>query len=292
VWERLAESSAGRRYLSLPEGPLKRLLRPLVRRRLLKGAGFDRCRQLIVGSAPAGESLLRGYHELGIELHNAYGLSEAPLVTLNRLGRNRLGTVGEALPETEIRIAEDGEVLVRGPQVTAGYYNPEDGTPLRDGWLLTGDLGHMTAAGSLVILGRKKELIATSYGKKISPQRVEALLREVPGIDEVMLVGESRPFPAALLWVKDNGHGPASMEAIDRAVRRLNDRLSHAEQVKRWAVLANDLTVEGGDLTANLKLRRQAVSGRLQPVLSALYGAGDAPGAVLHLGRAGTGDAP
>ena len=174
----------------------------------MRRAGLDRCAQLLVGSAACGEGLLRGFHELGIEVHNAYGLTEAPLVTLNRLGANRIGTVGEPLPETEVRIAEDGEVLVRGPQVTAGYFDEPDASPFRDGWLATGDLGRFTDEGGLVIVGRKKELIKTAYGKYAHPAEVEALLKEIPGVAEAMLVGEGKPFCVALMWVGDARRAP------------------------------------------------------------------------------------
>jgi len=285
VWEGLAKNRLGRLYLGLREGLAKRLLRPLLRRSLLRKAGFDRCVQLMVGSAPAGENLLRAFHELGIEIHNAYGLTEAPLVTINRLGANRLGTVGEPLPATQVRIAEDEEVLVKGPQVTAGYFKEAE-SPVRDGWLFTGDLGHLINEGSLVLHGRKKELIKTSYGKYIQLAKVEALLREIPGVAEAMLVGEERPYCVALLWVTDDHCDQAPAEATGRAILQVNTHLSHPEQVKRWAILANDLSVEGGDLTANLKLKRQAVARRFQGVLDALYGGESLPENVLHLGQA------
>ncbi len=121
VWEGLGDSPIGRRYQQMREGPLRRALRPAVRRTVLRRAGLDRCAQLLAGSAPIDDQLLTSFRELGVEIHNAYGLTESPLVALNRLGRNRIGTVGEPLPQTQIRIAGDGEVLVRGPQVTAGY---------------------------------------------------------------------------------------------------------------------------------------------------------------------------
>ncbi|MGE5139464.1 MAG: AMP-binding protein, partial [Rudaea sp.] len=286
VWERFQAGRMGRFYLGLNENVIKRALRPFVRRSLLRKAGFDGCAQLMVGSAPSGEGLLRAYHELGVEVHNAYGLTEAPLVTLNRLGANRIGTVGKPLPRTQIRIADDGEVLVRGPQVTAGYFNEGEATPFRDGWLATGDLGEFTGEGNLVILGRKKELIKTAYAKYVHPAKIESRLKEIPGIVEAMLVGEGKPFCAALIWVADE-HGEADRaEGIDGAVRTVNEQLSHPEQVKRWAILRNDLSVEQGDLTANLKLKRQVVSRRLQPVISALYdGAGSCEN-VLHVGAA------
>ena len=174
--------------------------------------------QLAVGSAVASEKLLLNFRELGIEIHNAYGLTEAPLVTLNRAGANHIGTVGTPLPRTEVRIAEDGEVLVRGPQVTAGYFEADAPSPVQDGWLHTGDLGRLTADGYLVLEGRKKELFKTSYGKYVQPAKIEALLRDIPGIAETMLVGEGRPYCVALLWIIDPDDAP-SEAAIARPWR-------------------------------------------------------------------------
>jgi long-chain acyl-CoA synthetase len=271
IWQGLEAGRVGRSYLALHAGRLRSALRPLVRRGLLRRAGLDRCGQLIVGSAPADESLLRAFRELGVELHDAYGLTEAPLVTLNRSGRNRIGTVGEPLPETEIQIAPDGEVMVRGPQVTTGYHEPGLAPPVRDGWLLTGDLGHLDGDGRLIIEGRKKELIATSYGKKVFPARIEALLRELPGVTEAMVVGERRPYCAAILW---SAGGPLDEVALEAGMEAVNARLSHPEQIRRWVVLPNDLSIDRGDLTANLKLRRTAIAERLGDAIAALY-AGD-----------------
>ena len=144
-------------------------------------------------------------------------------------------------------------MLVRGPQVTSGYFEQELEPPVRDGWLQTGDLGDLTADGRLVIRGRKKELLATSYGKKIFPAKVEALLRTMPGVGEAMLVGEGRPYCAAILWSSDVD---ATERGLPAGIAAVNARLSHPEQVRRWIVLPNDLSIERGDLTANLKLRR------------------------------------
>jgi long-chain acyl-CoA synthetase len=252
---------------------------------------LDRCAQLISGSAPCSEDLLQNFRELGIEIHNAYGMTEAPLVTLNRLGANRLGTVGEPLPQTEIRLAEDGEVLVHGPQVMVGYFDEVAGgettQPFQDGWLLTGDLGCFSPEGSLVLKGRKKELFKTSYGKYVQPAKIESLLREIPGVAEAMLVGEERPYCVALLWVQSKVLDTESAQLIDRLVGKVNHDLSHPEQIKRWAVLANDLSVEAGDLTANLKLRRQVVARRLEDVLEGLYDGISPSQAALHIGEAG-----
>jgi long-chain acyl-CoA synthetase len=277
VWERFAEQPAGRLYLGLPAGGLRGALRPLARRAVLRRAGLDRCDQLLVGSAPCPDRLLGGFHELGVEIHNAYGLTEAPLVTLNRRGSNRLGTVGRPLPATEVRLAPDGEILVRGPQVGRGE-GPEDSL-LPGGWLATGDLGELRPDGRLVIRGRKKEILVTAYGKNIHPARIEALLRQIPGMAEVMLVGEGRPSLCALLWLKNGSASPCALESVDRAVRQLNQGLSHPEQVRRWAVLAESPSIDSGELTGNLKLRRQVVLARRAGVVEMLYGGSDRRGA-------------
>jgi len=284
VWEAFAGGGLGRLYLKLQGRPLGRVLRRAVRWALLRKAGWDRCAQLMVGSAPVAESLLRGYHDLGIEVHNAYGLTEAPLVALNRLGANRLGTVGQPLPETEVRLAEDGELWVRGPQVTAGYFRAE--SPCQGGWLRTGDLGRLADDGSLAIIGRKKELIKTSYGKYVHPAKVETLLKEIPGVAEALLTGEGKPYCTALLWTRSNSHDAPSPEEIDRAIEQVNGRLSHPEQVKGWAILPGSLSVEGGHLTPNLKLKRQVVAQQFAAILDALYRGESGLGGALHIGRA------
>jgi long-chain acyl-CoA synthetase len=282
VWERFQASGAGRLYAAV-SGPAGRrralgtIVRPILRRALLRKAGLDRCAQLLVGSAPCSPSLLEHFHELGIELHNAFGLTEAPLVTMNRLGANRLGTVGAPLPNTEVRIADDAEVLVRGPQVSA---------PAADGWLHTGDLGAITPEGNLMIIGRKKEILITSYGKNIHPAKIEGMLREIPGLADAMVLGDRRPSLCALLWLTGGSTTPEALLAIDRAVHGINDNLAHPEQVKRWAMLAEHPAIESGELTGNLKIRRQVVLNRRAPVVEMLYADNErvqVPG-VLHVG--------
>ena len=286
LWQSLLSTRAGSRYARSPPGAGRRLRARLLGKPLLRRAGLDRCAQLIVGSAPCSERLIRDLRELGIEIHNAYGLTEAPLVTLNRLGQNRIGSVGRPLPETEVTTGEDGEVLVRGPQVTTGYFEKGAPQPFRDGWLLTGDIGRLDGDGFLFIEGRKGELIATAYGKKVWPANVEERLRGLPGVAEAMLAGECRPYCVALLWVKGD-LSPERAAALDRAVETVNSGLAHPEQLKRWAVLAYDLAIESGELTANLKLRRQEVIRRRQDVLATLYGEAEKPASVLHIGVSG-----
>ena len=178
----------------------------------------------------------------------------------------------------------DGEVLVRGPQVTAGYFR--DASPCHEGWLYTGDLGYLTERDALVIAGRKKELIKTSYGKYVQPGKVETLLKEIPGIAEAMLAGEGRPYCTALLWTRGNGGGQPLTEAIDRAIPEVNARLSHPEQVKQWVILPGSPTIEDGQLTANLKLKRHVVAQQFAGLLDALYRGESLPKTSLHVGQA------
>ncbi|HEY3421467.1 MAG TPA: AMP-binding protein [Methanomassiliicoccales archaeon] len=280
MWDTLLANPRAKRYLEGAGGISGLIMAPIIRRRALRSAGLDRCAYLISGSGRMSTDILTGLHKLDIEVHNAYGLTEAPLVTINYPGRNRFGTVGEPLPSTEVKIAADGEVLVKGPQVTCGYLGDVE-QPFRDGHLLTGDIGHLTPEGGLVLEGRKKELIKTSYGKFVNPLNAETRLRDLPGVFEAMIVGEGRPYCSALVWPEKG----VTLE-IDALVGGMNTDLSHPEQVKAWAVLSNDLSVEGGELTANMKLRRSRVMERFAPVIEAIYSGSTVPGEAIHIGRA------
>ena len=286
LWEGALQSPLVRRFVGSRLGRGSRIARPLLRWMILRKAGLYRCAQLVVGSAPSRVEVLAGLQELGIGVHDAYGLTEAPLVTMNRLGRNRLGTVGEPLPSTEVRLTRDGEVLVRGPQVTPGYVREGPESALVDGWLATGDLGRLDEAGYLVIEGRKKDLLVTSYGKNILPERVESLLRQIPGVQDALLVADGEPCCVALCWMNGAVADSARAAEIDRAVAQVNARLSHSEQVRAWAVLPYDLSIETGELTANLKLRRDRVLRRRAALVEALYGRAELPAGGVHVGRA------
>ncbi len=278
VWNELAANSVGKLYISTENDSLKKILRPVLKSTILKRAGLDRCDQLIVGSAPVSLKLLTDFRELGIEIHNAYGLTEAPLITLNRLGKNDLTTVGEPLPETEVTIADDGEILVKGPQVAAEY----DG---RDSDILhTGDLGELTEDGYLRIVGRKKEILINSYGKNINMQRVETLLGDIPGISEALIIGEKRPYCVALLWPEEDEPAPDE-ETLKEAVLAVNEELNHPEQVKRYAVMSSPLKIATGELTPNLKLRRNNIEEIHQDTIEGLYAPEAVPaGSVLYIG--------
>ncbi len=285
VWEGLEKNRLGRFYVHRKRGIFKRLLARMLRRSILKRAGLDRCAQLIVGSASSNEWLLQNFRELGIEIYDAYGLTEAPLVTINRLGRNRIGTVGEPLPQTEIRIGEDDEIMIRGPQVTVGYFDKTLKPPLKDGWLMTGDIGKITAEGSLIILGRKKEVLKTAYGKCIYSCKIEGMLKEIKGVSEALLVGESKPYCGALLWVQKDKWSSESAKQIDAAIEEMNKNLSNPEKIKRWVLLQNNLSIENGDLTPNLKLKRNVAAEKNAELIGALYG-GAKPKEDIHVGAA------
>ena len=283
VWEALERNSFGRFYLKTKSHLVKGMLRKTIRNLTLKKAGLNKCAQLIAGSASSDDSLLENYRALGVEIYNAYGMTEAPLVTLNRLGRNRIGTVGEPMPFTQLKTAEDGEIMVKGPQVTVGYFDRTIEPPFKDGWLMTGDTGKITEEGSLVIFGRKKELIKTSYGKCIYSGKIEGMIRELPEVTESMLVGESKPYCSAIAWVDKKHYNQTTLSAIDQAMEEMNKHLSNPEKIKRWAILPNNLSIENGELTPNLKLKRTVVSEKYTKIIDSLY-TGVAPEGEVHIG--------
>ncbi len=285
IWEALGKNPFGRFYIRTKSHLMKRVLRRTLKNLTLKRAGLNRCAQLIAGSASCDEGLLQNYRELGVEIHNAYGLTEAPLVTINRLGKNRIGTVGEPMPFTEIKLAEDGEIMVKGPQVTAGYFDESLEPPIKNGWLMTGDIGKLTDEGSLVIFGRKKELVKTSYGKCIYSGKIEGMIRELPEVTEAMLVGESKPYCSALAWIDKKHYTQPTLEIIDKAMEEMNKNLSNPERIKKWALLVNNLSIENGELTPNLKLKRIVIFQKYAKIIDSLYTEA-APEGEVHIGKA------
>jgi long-chain acyl-CoA synthetase len=210
----------------------------------------------------------------------------------------RLGTVGIPVPGVEVRIADDGEVLARGPNIMQGYYNRPEETAavLRDGWLHTGDIGHLDADGYLTITDRKKDLIVTSGGKNIAPAPIELRLKENPLVSEAVLVGDRRNFPAVLLIpdfvvleerLREAGAASGSREqlvaradvqAIYQAILdEINGTLAQFEKIKRFALLPKDMTVEGGELTPTLKVRRRIVEQHWAGIIEQLYARESAP---------------
>ena len=285
MWEQFVGMSVGKYYLSLPAGMYKRWLGKIMRFALLSKAGLNKCNQLIVGSAPVSSKLLESFRELGIEIYNAYGLTEAPLITLSRLWHNEIGSVGSLLPQTEANLTDNHEIIIRGPQVTVGYDGVEKLPTDEHGWFKTGDYGSFSDQGNVIIEGRKKETLITSYGKNINPQKIEISLKTIPSVAESLVVGDNYPYCSALLWVDiEEGKRPNFLQ-IDKAIEQMNKNLSHPEQIKKWAILSNSLSIAAGELTPNLKLRRNNIIKSHHAVIHSLYASNEnLPKNVIHRG--------
>jgi long-chain acyl-CoA synthetase len=245
------------------------------------------------GAAPIAEEVLEFFDACGVLVLEGYGMTEScAAATLNTVDELRFGTVGRPLPGTEVRIAPDGEVLLRGPNVFAGYHGNDAATAETldaDGWLHTGDLGEVDADGFLRLTGRKKELIITSSGKNVSPANLEAALRESRWISQAVVYGDRRPYLVALLTLDpEEAQGlaqeldiagdaaalsrhPRVHELIGREVDAVNERFARIEQVKRFDLLDHDLSHDDGELTPTQKLRRAEVYRRYADEFAAIY---------------------
>lgn len=265
------QNRLARYYLTLPDGIARNLLRRVLRRGLLRKSGLDGCRQMLVGSALTPPELLYFFQELGIPVHNAYGLTEAPLVSVNRLGQNKPETVGQLLPETRVCFGEDSEMQVSGPQVAGGYQEGDHLQPFSGGWFNTGDQGNLDKEGYLWLQGRKKDIIVTGYGEKISPLSIEARLRAIPGVSESLLVGENRPFCVALFWMEENARSPDSLAGIAANISTINASLEKPARIRRWAILRGGLTIANGYLSGSMKVKRSHVTDSKSAIIDAIY---------------------
>jgi long-chain acyl-CoA synthetase len=262
----------------------------LVLSRIKAALGLGRCRAASSGAAAIDPQVLQFLRGLDLNLLPTYGQSEATgPTTSNTLGRNRPETVGPAMAGVEVRLAEDGEILVRGPNVFLGYYKDPAATAetLVDGWLHSGDLGSLDADGFLTITGRKKEILVTSGGKNIAPTRIEGALKREGLIAEAVVIGDRRPFLTALLCLEETaarrlasrddtpserlGEDPAVAAAVAGLVERVNQELSRFEQVRRFTILSRALSVEQGEITPTLKVRRRVVAERFAREIEKLY---------------------
>ncbi|HVC05632.1 MAG TPA: long-chain fatty acid--CoA ligase [Candidatus Acidoferrales bacterium] len=262
----------------------------LVLRRIRAETGLDQAHTLITGAAPISVDLLRFFHGIGLEVLEGYGMSENMTVTtLNRHGRARIGSVGQVVPGVELRIAADGEILMRGDVVFAGYYKDPAAyaETVQEGWLHTGDIGELDSDGYLRITDRKKDLIITAGGKNVSPRNIEEALRNAL-IANAVVIGDRRPYLAALLALDASGlqafateHNlaaqlpglsshPAVLDAVRHWVDTVNGNLANVEKVRRWAVLPTDFSV-GIELTPTFKVRRKVVGERYAQEIERLY---------------------
>jgi long-chain acyl-CoA synthetase len=228
-----------------------------------------RMQSLCSGGAPLAPDVATWYAERGMPILPGYGLTEtSPVISVSTPSCYRFGAVGKLLPDVEVRIAEDGEILTRGPHVMQGYWRDEAGTAqiLRDEWLSTGDLGELDGDGFLFIRGRKKELIALCTGKKVIPTRVESLLTASPLIEQAVVFGEGLPALVALIVPADG----AGSEAIAAEVKRCLASAAHEEQVRQFTLLERPFSIERGEMTAKLSLCRTVIARNFAAELQAM----------------------
>ena len=261
----------------------------------LHAALGGRLQWAVSGGAPLSRDIAEFFHAAGILLLEGYGLTETcPVLTFNSPTRYKFGSVGRALPSVELRIADDGEILARGPNVaTTGYYKQPQATAEAfepTGWFHTGDIGNVDADGFLFITDRKKDLIVTAGGMNIAPQNIENLLKGDPFVSQVMVYGDRRPYPIALITVSpeelakfareqgilttDPGvitKHPKVVERVARIVEQKNSQLQSYAKIKKFTVLPVDFTQEGGELTPTLKVKRKVVSTKYLQAIEELY---------------------
>jgi long-chain acyl-CoA synthetase len=272
----------------------RRLAHKLVFSKLHARLG-GRLQWAVSGGAPLARDIAEFFHAAGILLLEGYGLTETcPALTFNRVSRYKFGSVGQALPGVELRLAPDGEILARAPNIaTRGYFKQPDATKEvfePDGWFHTGDIGRLDEEGFLFITDRKKDLIITAGGMNIAPQNVENMLKADPFISQVMIYGDRRPYPVALVTVnpeelqkfaREQGilvtdpaalvKHPKIVERVGRTVEEKNTHLQSYAQIKKFAVLPVDFSLDGGELTPTLKVKRKVVSQKYMNVIEELY---------------------
>ena len=259
----------------------------------LRAAMGGRAQYAVSGGAPLGERLGHFFRGIGLTVLEGYGLTETTAPhSVNVPEKTKIGTVGPSLPGNAVRIADDGEILLRGPHVFRGYWNNPQATAeaVVDGWFRTGDLGSLDDDGYLRITGRKKEILVTAGGKNVAPAVLEDRLRAHPLVSQCIVVGDAKPYVAALVtldeemlptWLKNNGLPPmpakeaaeheAVRAAVQEAVDEANQAVSRAESIRRFALLATDFTVESGHLTPSLKLKRNVVLDDFADAVDGLY---------------------
>jgi long-chain acyl-CoA synthetase len=252
-----------------------------------------RLRQAVTGAAPIAPEILEFFWGCGVPVLEGYGMTEtSTTATISTLEHHRWGTVGRALPGCEVRAAEDGELLVKGPNVFRGYYKMEDTSfgAIEDGWLHTGDLGEVDDEGYVRITGRKKDIIITAGGKNITPANLENGLKQSRWISQAVMHGDKRPFPVALItldaeevvpWAQQQGIEDTAVPAlaqdervhalIQAEVDRVNGAYAQVEQIKRFVILDHDLSQETGELTPTLKVKRNVVNEKYAPLFDELY---------------------
>jgi long-chain acyl-CoA synthetase len=260
----------------------------------MRAALGGRLRFAVSGGAPLSREIAEFFHAAGILILEGYGLTETcPSLTFNRAEHFKFGTVGQAQPGVELKIAPDGEILGRGPNIAKGSFKKPDATAevfLPDGWFATGDIGVIDAEGFLTITDRKKDLIVTAGGMNIAPQNIENMLKADPFISQAMVYGDRKPYPVALITLNPeeltkfaSEHGilatdpgvvvkhPKVVERIARTVEEKNSQLQSYAKIKKFTILPIDFSQDGGELTPTLKVKRKVVSSKYLGEIEELY---------------------
>jgi long-subunit acyl-CoA synthetase (AMP-forming) len=295
AWARRVGLDAGYAHQENRRRPLAYpLAKGLVFSKVRQALGLDRARTLVTGAAPISRSTLDFFLSLGLPILEVYGMSECTAITTCCTPeRYRTGKAGYVLPGTEVRIGDEGEICMRGPHVFKGYYGDPVATAAAidaDGWLHSGDIGEIDSDGFVQITDRKKELIITAGGENIPPQLVEGHLKSIAAVSQAVLIGDRRRYLSALLTldperilaISSLADSPARTAAeaaacpkviahLQREIDRVNQRLARVQTVKRFTILAHELTVEGGELTPTMKVKRKVVSEKYAEVIEAMY---------------------
>ena len=281
----------------------------ILKKKLKSAAGFGDLRFAISGAAPINPEILQMFHELDIPLYEGYGMTENTAgATLNFGGNNKIGSVGKALPETEIKIAEDGEVLIKGDHVMKGYYNNKKATndTIINEWLHTGDVGKIDSEGYLYITGRKKEIYVSSAGKNIAPLVIEETMKSISMVSQCFLVGDNRNYCTALItldvgvilrdkigidvnvipkdplkqieMLQKNGkqlsdytESEVIYKEIKKSINDLNKKFSNPEQIKKFSICSRDFAIDEGELTPTLKIRRKQINENWTSLIEEMY---------------------
>jgi long-chain acyl-CoA synthetase len=262
-------------------------------RKLKERLGFDRIRVAYSGAAPIAPEILHFFHSIGVNLVEGYGQTEGTgVTTTSTIGRVKFGTVGEPLEGVQIKIADDGEILVKSPGVFKGYFkNPEaTAETIVDGWLHSGDVGTIDEDGYLTITDRKKDIIVTAGGKNITPQYIENKLKASLYINDAVVIGDKRKFLSCLIMIdednvvkyaqdnkiqfstyKDLAQNPEINLLIEQELKRMNETLSRVEQVKKFTILPKKLYEEDGEVTPTMKIKRKFINEAFADLIEAMY---------------------
>ena len=284
----------------------RRLANKLVISKIKSAIGLDQLLGAGSGAAPAAHSTLEFFASIGVPIHEGFGMTETTgMATANPLGRPRFGTVGKPLPGVEVRIAEDGEILLRGANMVSGYLYMADQTAdlwTDDGWLRTGDLGAIDQEGFLSITGRKKDLLITAGGKNVAPAEMENHLQGIPGIGQAVVIGDRQPYLCAILALEEEalpdlcqaaGVPVASLAEVakhekvraflaDRIESDCNAKVARYQTIKKFEVLPHMLSVDGGELTPTMKVKRNVINDKYKTLIDGMYASNGARAAEAH----------